>query len=301
MSTEPERRIPRWGPRNVTAAAAASTVQLAVVAPVLLTLDWFTRDDYGATPEALGLLCLLLFGPLLAATAGLVHSVALTLPAMTAAWWASRRAGGPEWRWHLAAVVVMGALLAIPCAVLGAGYLVSWAGIAASGVFPALVVAYFRRREGLRGKSFTRSAIWLRASGIWVLLAAVASVTFVVAVERGFVAPYEPPRLTREELTGTWEGTGEAAGAVLRLDANGRASFIRLPHDGNEARVPGPCDGSGSWALHSGSARQSVDIGMGDCSDVNASWMLGGTRDRPELSRFLGEADLRILVRHGSR
>jgi hypothetical protein len=301
---EREQPTSLWGTKDVTAAAAWSAVQLTVAGAVWLGLRAIGSDDHGVGPGLLALPCLLIFGPIVMATAGLVHSVIYTLPAVTAARAVARRSGGPEWRWHLLFIVAAGGLYAVPAAVLGASYPHAWAWTAASAVLPLLSIGYVRRREYKHGQPVTGISIWVWAAGAAFTLLVVAFILGSVAMRTGLLKEYEPPKLTASQLAGVWKGNGEDSGAVLRLDADGRAVLTDLPTEADDyfeddTPTADRCNGTGRWSLDTTGYRDDIRLDMGDC-DENVPWLIGGTKARPELSRFLGDpdsGDLRVLVK----
>ncbi|MFF4352090.1 hypothetical protein [Streptomyces sp. NPDC001530] len=305
-----------WANADLNAAAAVCAAQLAV-AGAIWWVGTFDDDTHGAGSggglAAAGLLCMLVFGPLFLAVVGLLHAVAHTMPAATLARLATRRVRGPEGAWHLAFVAVLGVLWAAVAVVLGVSPTSTTALlIAASGVLPALGVAYVRRRERATGHAPRSRRIWIRSAlasfGVCVLVA----VAGAVGLSTGLIEEYEPPKLTAAQLTGVWRGDG---GAVLRLRTGGRAEFTALPAQPEFEDVTTKdftrCDGTGSWFLDNEgrydpyadeggpSERDGVVVHIEDCGH-DTYWTIGGSEAAPELFVLFGDpdsGDLRILKR----
>ncbi|MEU0430459.1 hypothetical protein ABZ153_02185 [Streptomyces sp. NPDC006290] len=313
----PTRTRETWTDAEVNLVAAICAVQFAVA----VTVRWvgtFGDDDYGAGLgggfAAVGVLCLLVFGPPLLAVLALLHTVTFTMPAATLARLVTRRAPGSESAWHLALVLVLGTLwAALAVALFGLASTGTAALlIAVSGVPPALGVARMRWRERVTGRPPTGRRIWLRSA-----LAALGGCGLVVAagtvgLATGLIQEYEPPKLGADQLTGLWRGDH---GAVLRLRADGRAELTALPaqpeFEDVATKAFARCDGTGRWFLDTGGRydpyadgptserRDGVVVGVGDCGH-DTYWTIGGTAVHPELFVLFGDpdsGDLRILKR----
>ncbi|MCX5283968.1 hypothetical protein [Streptomyces sp. NBC_00198] len=316
-SGAPARARPRWDGTEVNLAAAVCAAQAAAVTAVFW-VGTFDDDDHGAGSggglAAVGLLCVLVFGPALLAALGALHAAAVTMPAASAARLAARRTPVPEVAWQLASALSLGALWAVLAVALG-GLSPSGAPallLAASGVLPSLAVAHVRRRERRTGRPPGDRRVWLRAAlaalGACVLIAGAGA----VGLATGLIREYEPPRLGADRLTGVWRGDH---GAVLRLDPGGRAQLTEVPAQpefGDVAtREFTRCDGPGHWSLDTGGRydpyadggtsgqRAGVVVRVADCGH-DTYWTIGGTADRPELFVLFGDpdsGDLRILRR----
>ncbi|MEU4166461.1 hypothetical protein AB0F46_06190 [Streptomyces sp. NPDC026665] len=314
-SGSPARPRSAWTGAEVNLAAAVCAVQLAVA----VTVRWvgtFDDDDHGAGLggglAAVGLLCVLVFGPPLLAALGLLHAVTFTMPAATLARLARRRAPGPEGAWHLGFVLVLGvfwttlAVLLLGLEPVGPGALL----LAGSGVPPVLAVARSRRRERAAGHPPDGGRVWFRSAlvalGACVLVVAAGT----VGLATGLVREYEPPKLDADRLTGVWRGDH---GAVLRLSAGGRAELSSVPAQPEFGDVATKeftrCDGAGTWFLDTtgrydpyadgpGSERRDgVVVRVADCGH-DTYWTIGGTGTHPELFVLFGDpdaGDLRIL------
>ncbi|MFJ6918286.1 hypothetical protein ACIQUX_30605 [Streptomyces sp. NPDC101133] len=263
--------------------------------PLVWLAWWFAmeagRDDYGYVGGAyLGICCVPLALPLL----GLVHATLQITPAAALAGLRPGALRGPEWAWHLALSVLIGAAWAVLGRVLWGwplGDTLPW--FTGAGVLPVLVL------DRLRGRSWRGRRVWL-GSGV---------ASFVLFVGCGIPAAvladdYEPPRLSARQLTGTWHG---ANGSVLRLAPGGEARLTRLPARGGDDEWGGfsVCDGTGTWTLERDNELMNTDRDGalvrpdGECGQ-ETYWTIGGTERDPELFVRFGEldaGDLRILTR----
>lgn len=316
-SGAPARSQPRWDGAEVNLAAAVCAAQTAAVTAVFW-VGTFDDDDHGAGSggglAAVGLLCVLVFGPALLAALGALHAAAVTMPAASAARLAARRIPVPETAWHLVLALTLGVLWAVPAVVPGG---LSPTGapallIAGSGVLPALAVAQVRRRERRTGRPPSGRRVWLRAGlaalGACVLIAGAGA----GGLATGLIREYEPPKLGADRLAGVWRGDH---GAVLRLRPGGRALLTGVPaqpeFEDVTTREFTRCDGTGDWFLDTGGRydpyadggasgqRAGVVVRVADCGH-DTYWTIGGTAGRPELFVLFGDpdsGDLRILRR----
>ncbi|MFD5075621.1 hypothetical protein [Streptomyces sp. NPDC058371] len=300
---------------DVNGAAAVWAAQLPVFLAIYV-VSTFDDNPYGSGyGGAFGLMCVLVFAPPVLAVGGVLHAVTHAMPAAVLARLVVRRAGGPEWAWHLVFVLVLGAGWAAAGVVLvhwsftGAATL-----IVGAGVLPALGIAHVRRRARLTGTAMRGRSIWLRSALGAVCLGVLVLVTGSVAVATGLIDAYEPPRLSADRLAGVWNGDD---GAELRLRPGGRAELTAVPaqpeseYDGTRDFLL--CDGTGSWLLDRDGDREDagdgdregdaevpdgVAVRLGGCGD-ETFWTIGGTADRPELYVRFGDpddGDLRVLT-----
>lgn len=318
-SGRPARSRPRWDGAEVNLAAAVCAAQAAAAA-ALWWVGTFDDDDHGAGSggglAAVGLLCVLVFGPALLAALGALHAVAVTMPAASAARLVARRLPGPEGTWHLAFALLLGTLWAALAVALGglAPTGVPAPLIALSGVLPALAVARARRRERRTGRPPSGRRVWPRAAlaalGACVLIAGAGA----VGLSTGLIQAYEPPHLGAGRLAGVWRGDH---GAVLRLDPGGRARLTGVPaqpeFEDVTTREFTRCDGTGTWFLDTGGRydpyadggtsgqRAGVVVRVAHCGH-DTYWTIGGTTGHPELFVLFGDpdsGDLRVLRRDG--
>ncbi|RZU15084.1 hypothetical protein [Streptomyces sp. BK239] len=290
----------RAWPESVAAVAAGAAQLPAVCA--LLFWQALAADRYGVGyGPAFGLLCLLLFAPVLLPVLGLLHAGAQILPGALVADVVLRRVPWPRWVRRLLGVTLVGAVWAVVGAVwAGMSFFVTVACLAALGALPVLAMEYAR----VRPKS--NRGLWWRAAGASVVLFVLALVGGSVASAVGLVEEYEPPALSAERVAGVWRGED---GAVLKLLPGGRAELTRMPVDpGGRATVDFVvCDGVGSWRLEPGRVRDGVvvrlaadEAGEEDGCRGETVWSSGGTERSPELFVFFGDPDAsspRVLTR----
>ncbi|MCF3125586.1 hypothetical protein IPZ68_38715 [Streptomyces arenae] len=301
---------------------SAAQWPVAGLVAFVLSLD---DDSYGAAGgPAFGLACALVFAPLLLPVVGLVHSAVLTLPAVWlgragAGWCGRERDAGagagrrralldrlgrvPEWGWSLAGLLPVGAAWGAFAAALGAPFTTAALWIAASGVLPALNVAYCRRREQRLGRPLRK--VWILSGLVSLGLCAALVGLAVVATVTGLLKEYEPPALAPEQVAGVWRsGGGDGGGDVrFRLYADRRAEVPGCPGTGTwtmaedevlkrPAVVVEPGGGPGAGTDPAADVRSGGSVGDADdidvCADAQA-WIVGGTGVDPEL--FVSEGD----------
>ncbi|MFF3643977.1 hypothetical protein [Streptomyces sp. NPDC002564] len=311
-----------WDEVSLRAASAVCAAQLPVAGLVayVLSLD---DDTYGAAGgPAIGLACALVFAPVLLPVLGLIHSAVLTLPACWLGRWAAPRVGhGPEWAWSLAGLPVVGAAWAGFFAALGAPFAGSALWIAASGLAPAIGVAYCRRRQERLGRPLRK--VWI-LSGLGSLGLSVAVVALAaLAAAAGLLKEYEPPRPSPDRLAGVWRGDGDVE---LRLLEGGRAELAGCGAGAGRGFGGGGLSGgasplTGTWTVGvdsvldrpavvlggsgagsgNGSRGDDPEDGLGDglggggdgggdlACGMDRAWVIGGSEDDLEL--FVSEGD----------
>lgn len=290
---------------DLNAAAAASAAQF----PAAGLIWWIATqpgDDYGTSPYGLfvllALACLLVVAPLVLPFVGLAHAALHILPADLLARLAVRHVRGPAWAWHLACGAALGAGWAALAALLwGWPFLPTATLLAALGVLPGLGLAHFRRRARITGRAQGFWAVWLPSLFASVALFLLVFFGGVLGTVAG-LSGYQPPVLTAGQLAGVWRG---ADGAVLRLDAGGKAEFTGLPTEsesGDWSTDPfDVCDGTGSWSPGEQGGRDAVVLRLDGGCGQPTYWTIGGTEREPELFARFGDPDageLWILVRH---
>lgn len=291
-------------PGDLTAAIAVHAAQLPAAA-LLWSIASTTRDDYGSGGGgAFGVLCLLVFAPLLLPLLGMCVSVLLTVPAVLSARSAARRLGGPERLWRPAGAVAT-------AAGWGGATLLLWHWppgttipvLTALGMLPALSIEYVRTRP------WSGWGLWWRSVFACAGLAVLAAGAGFLATASGLLKEYEPPKLTTAQLAGLWRGEN---GAELRLRPDGRAEATRLPAEpadgdrGAGGRTDHTvCAGRGTWQRDDGTHgtdRPGILLSLdGDCG-LDTHWSFSGTEDAPRLFVLFGDPDagtLRILDRTG--
>ncbi|MGC9378054.1 hypothetical protein [Streptomyces sp. MH13] len=282
------RRRPTWSNGEWNQAAALCAAQCPAVG-----LWWWivatSADDHGAYGGALGAACLLVTAPVIVPCLGLLHATLQIMPAAALARLRPRHCRGPEWIWHLAASVLVGAVGAVAAGVLWGAPLVDavlWC--AGGGVLPVLGLAYLRGRGWERG-------VWSRSAGACAgLLVLTGACGFVL------IDSYTPPVLSAGQLAGSWHG---ADGAVLTLRPDGAAEAGRIPVSEDLGDVTA-CDGIGTWSVvragEAGRYRDGVLVRLNGACGQETDWTIGGTEQVPELFVLLGDpdaGDLRILTR----
>lgn len=295
-----------WGKRQrsgLYAAAAVAAGQIPVV-----WLAWLfgeqTEDDYGHGLNSLGIVCVLIFAPLMLSVAGLIQAALQAAPAFRLARFAAARARGPLWVWCVACGALLGVGWAAVGAVLGGRPFVGTALLSgALGVLPVLGMTCIRRRP--------RWGFWkilFRTGLASCLVFVLVGVGGAVASATGLIKEYEPPVLSAERLTGVWR---DGEDAVLRLHPGGRAEFTGLPTETDidnwsDGQYFAVCDGTGTWSLKRENPdgwvedRDGVSLTLdGECGQ-RTYWTIGGTEHEPELYVLFGDpdaGDLRILTR----
>ncbi|CAL9539701.1 hypothetical protein SUDANB105_04196 [Streptomyces sp. enrichment culture] len=289
-----------WGDirRDLDAAAAGSAAQL----PAAFLVWWFgtfTEDDHGVGyGGAFGVFCLCLFLPLVLPVLGLLHSVLHLLPGWALVQPLARRFPDRTlWAWRLAGGTLVGGLwAAVPAMAWDWPYATTALWCTGLGVWPVLWVGLARRKAGVTGPSSGCLGRWFRPASVSVGLFLLVFLGGVLATVTGLLKEYEPPRLTREQLTGVWRGED---GAELRLLPGGRAVLTDVPvpePDGWEAAT---CHGThtGTWTAGTRDGRTGVSL-SGGCATT--FWSASGTEDEPELFVMFGDpdsGDLRVLER----
>ncbi|MFJ8807446.1 hypothetical protein [Streptomyces sp. NPDC102490] len=280
-----ERRRLTWSNDEWNVAAALCATQL----PLGWLAWWFFvgagQDDYGRGGGAFGVLCVPLILPLL----GVVHASAQVMPAATLSRLLSRRLSGPEWAWHAAASVLVGAGGA------GLGHLVwDWSlrdtvpWFAGAGILPVLFLAPLRRR------AWGGWSVWLRSAGVCFVLFVVGGLSAASLAD-----DYEPPALSDRQLAGEWRADH---GAVLRLVPGGRAELTRVPAqpDFEADQDYTRCDGTGTWTRSRQGDRAGVLVRLDGACGEETHWTISGTGQAPELFALFGDPDageLLILTR----
>ncbi|WP_437025208.1 hypothetical protein [Streptomyces sp. enrichment culture] len=261
------------------ALVAECVLALVVFVIAFLREEEFYFADMGA-PLGWILGALILVG-----AAGLVGAVgsAVVLPLV----WLSRRWARGAGRDDTAMRCL--AVCAAFAAVTGVGAGAVWAlgggdgtalGLVAPVVFlvvtpPALCAraATAVRRTG------ARLAVAVAVAVAGAALSAAVAVGGVVAYATGLLEPYEPPRLTAEQLVGTWT---DERGGTLTLRADGTAVADDL---GAVER----CSGSGSWERSDGQPEPELRLWGSSC--LEETYAFSGTEEQPRLHHLFGDAE----------
>lgn len=292
------------------AAFCAETV-IAVTVAVLVLL---TREHDGI-PNGVPLIAAVSLGVLLLTVmvSGFV-TAATVMPALTLARRAARRRGRPDgWLWTAGAVPVVSATTVAAfgaVAALGSfsfarplSYLVWW-GALTVGMLPAALAgraAARRVHEGRQGSVARR--VTRNGALAWLAIGALGA----TAYGTGLVSVYEPPRLTKSDIAGTWT---DGRGGTVKLDSDGLAIANGLDNyiwDGTGKDLPKDCDGSGTWTVMKDSGRvQGVSMRISSC-ELSRDWSVIGTEKAPRIFHEIGKPGsgkryvLTKVVRHKKR
>ncbi|MFD5795002.1 hypothetical protein ACFWIO_15915 [Streptomyces diastatochromogenes] len=282
---------PTWAADDLSAAAALGGAQLPAAGLLWWVYETTTQDDYGAgLGGVLGVLCVLLFAPLLLPILGVLSAFVLTLPSVVLARLAGPRLPGPGWVWHVVAPVGPALFWGVPACVLFRWPLgIAVPALAVLGLLPTLWVGL------VRWCGWRQWGVWWRAAVGSVVLFVLAICGGVIATVTGLIPEYEPPKLTRAQLTGVWHGP---SGAELRLHPDGSAEAVRLPTQppfaDDHFRDYVVCQGSGTWEPDddSGSTpRDGVLLKLDSTCGEDTFWTIGGSEDTPELFVLFGDPD----------
>ncbi|MEU9351644.1 hypothetical protein AB0D65_11670 [Streptomyces griseoloalbus] len=288
-------------------AAALGAGQLPAAGLLWWVIADSGADDYGAGyGGAFGLLCVVLFAPLVLPCLGLLHAVLHPLPALALARRAARHVRGPEWARHLGGVALLGTAWAAPVTLLWGGSFPATAlALSLLGVVPVLGIASGRARARRTGRAWGTWGIWLGSAPVSAVLFVSAFLGALLASVTGMLTAYEAPKLSAGQLAGVWRGDD---GAVLRLLPGGRAEGTALPAQGTSGESPDAqdfvvCEGAGTWRLGTperAGERDGVLLRLDGGCGRETVWTIGGTADAPELFVLFGDpdaGDLRILTR----
>ncbi|MFJ8534129.1 hypothetical protein [Streptomyces sp. NPDC093591] len=291
------------GSAQLITAAAIAAAQMPAAWLCWWVIEVTGNDDYDiGYGGAFGLVCMLLFMPLILPVLGILHAAAHIGPADALARLAANRLRGPRWAWHLLGTTAVGAVwAALTTALWNWPFSHTAAALAALGVLPVLGLGYVRARARATGRPWRTWDVWLRSALLSVALFMLVIAVAVPATVAGLIEEYEPPKLSAEQIAGVWRGED---GAVLRLDTGGRVRASRLPAQSKSGDwypdASDVCDGTGSWSPGEQSGRRAVVVRLdGECGR-DTYWTIGGTEDEPELFVLFGDpdaGDLRILTR----
>lgn len=263
------------------------------------------QESPGLSYNALGVLFLIVFAPFVAAVGaalGALVSLCGVIPLLVTAGSLGRaRSGREAWGWVPVVAAAGTGLPALVTTVLldadpltGAG---GWIAVTSALVPPALVARrlLLPHRRRLSGRAmFGRVALH-------GTLAVVAACGLAVV---GFLAgiAYEPPRLSTEQVAGTWS---DGKGGTLSLTAEGAAMATRVEtYEMGDSFDPvvRECTGTGTWGYDPGAGpwAQQVTVTIDDCP--MDTWEVYGSSEHPKLFVFIGDpdsGDLYILRREG--
>lgn len=295
-STTPKRPTNSDGFGAAFCASMATLCAEVFIAGTAGVLFLLSREHDGIPSSPLLIAALALGVLLLTVLVSGFVTAAAVMPGLTLA----RRAAAARWRgesrlWVLAAVpVVAAAAVAVFGAVAALGslsfapalsYLLWWAFLAV-GLLPATLAgqaAARRVREARRGSVARRVA---RVGAIaWLAVATLGGGVYA----SGLVKVYEPPRLTKSDLAGTWT---DGRGGTVRLASDGNAVADGLDNfiwDGTGKDKPKDCDGSGTWkAVKEDGRVQGVSLRISVC-ELARDWSVIGTDKEPRIYHEIGK------------
>ncbi|MBT2387195.1 hypothetical protein [Streptomyces sp. ISL-11] len=292
---EPKRAMHTDGFGAAFCASMAGLCAEAVIGGTVVALVMLSREHDGLPHNPVVLVGLLLGAALLAVlVSGFVTAVAV-MPALGLARWIARRAGGRERWWNLAAVpVVSAAAVAVFGGVAALGslslapplrYLTSWGALTA-GLLPATVVAGVAGRR-VRESRPARVARRVVRDGVlaWLAVAAIGA----GAYGTGLVKVYEPPRLGKAAMAGTWS---DGHGGTVELGSDGVAVAHGLDNyvwDGTGKDKPKDCDGSGKWTpVKEDGKVDGVTLRINAC-ELARTWNVSGTEKEPRIYHEVGK------------
>ncbi|MFI1969583.1 hypothetical protein BLA24_15155 [Streptomyces cinnamoneus] len=274
-------------------AALCAEVVIAVTVGLLVVLS----REHDGIPKGPLVITAVTFGALLLTVliSGFVTAVAV-MPALGLARRAARRRGREDGRlWAAGAVPVVSAAAVVAfgaVAALGSlhfarplAYLVWW-GALTLGLLPAALAgrAAARRVRDDRPGSVARRVTSVGAVA-WLAIGAVGAGVY----GSGLVKVYEPPRLTKADMAGTWT---DGRGGTVKLASDGAATAEGLDNftwDGTGKDKPKDCDGSGTWTpLKDGGSVQGVSLRINSC-ELSRDWSVIGTEKAPRIYHEIGK------------
>lgn len=310
MSSKKQYQGPSARVRDRFGAVLATSLSVlfieAVIAAIALFVWGQAQENPGLLPNAMVLIALFVLAPAVAtigAFLGAVVSVGVVIPLVWAAGWLGRRVSGREAWWWVPVVTVTASALLSLASTVGAGSRPQVGFGAWLAMTAALVpVALAARRMLLPDPRRLTVAAMLRRVTMYGTLAVIATCTLSgIALAAGI--GYEPPRLTTEQVAGTWS---DGKAGTLSLTADGRATATRVDTfdfgDSFETVVQ-PCTGTGTWEYDPGAGPQTQAVAVSIDACPMDVWSVLGTPEHPKLYVFIGDpdaADLYILRRSTS-
>ncbi|MEV4433479.1 hypothetical protein [Streptomyces sp. NPDC049585] len=297
------------------AAFCASMAALCAETVVAVTTGVFVllAREHDGLPKAPLLAAVVALAALLLTVliSGFVTAAAV-MPALALGRRAARRRYREDRAWWTAAAVPVVSAAAVlvfgAVAALGSrnvanplNYLIWWGALTA-GLLPAALAgrAAARRVRTGRAGSVTRRVV---RDGLiaWLVVGALGTGAYA----SGLVSVYQPPRLTKQDLAGTWS---DGRGGTVRLTDDGAAVADGLDNftwDGTGKDRARDCDGSGTWTPVKDSGRvQGVSLRIGAC-ELSRDWSLIGTKREPRIYHEIGKPGsgkryvLTKVVKHG--
>ncbi|WKX71603.1 hypothetical protein [Streptomyces sp. XD-27] len=159
-------------------------------------------------------------------------------------------------------------------------YALLWAGLGTGaqlvGLSAARLVA--GRKPGLTWRVYAYGGL---AMVVCLALGTVARGT-------GIVEDYRPPRVSHDDLAGTWT---DGDGGTIRLAVDGTATVQGIKsRDSWGDPEGGRCDSAGTWTYDRGDGPWGQTVTMDVCW-ADGEWTVSGTADHPKLNYQYGDPD----------
>ncbi|MFG3207985.1 hypothetical protein [Streptomyces sp. NPDC048192] len=279
----------------VLAASMSVLFVEAVIGAIAFVVWEQTQERPDLSYNALSVIFLVVAVPFVAAAGavfGALLSVGVVMPLLAVAGWLGRRLSGREAWWWIPALAAAGtAPFAVAVAVLARTGLPVGVGVWLVVTAALAATVLVARRPLLVDRPWLSGGAMVRRVALHGTLAVVAAGTLAgIGLWAGI--GYEPPRLSREQVAGTWS---DARGGTLVLTADGRATATRVEtfEDSDDVLEPvvHRCSGTGTWKYTPGTGpwSQEVDVSVGDCP--MDTWEVSGTRAHPKLYVYIGDPD----------
>ncbi|MEU8539523.1 hypothetical protein AB0C52_05895 [Streptomyces sp. NPDC048717] len=227
----------------------------------------------------------------IAAVFQLAVAAFVVVPLVALAGWAGRRLGAREsWYWVPLTVAacclppVVGGLPALGTGLFTA--LVTWLVTTVALTIPALAA----RRMQLPDRPHLSVGVMIRRVALYGTLAFVVTAVLGGVVLDTTGIAYEPPRLTRESVVGTYT---DDRGGTLVLTADGVVTAHGLrTHEGDYSEEEKDCTGTGRWSFSPGRGPwdQTMETSLDTCFGFG-TWGVMGTAERPKLFVYIGDPD----------
>ncbi|MET9483539.1 hypothetical protein [Streptomyces sp. NPDC006638] len=272
----------------LTASVSVLTVE-AVIGALAIAVREQTYENPGLPYNPMAVLLLIVAAPLLAvagAVLGALLSVGLVMPLLVTAAWLGRRLAGREAWWWVPATAAT--VLALPAALAEAG-LLPRLGLWLSMTTALSVTALVARRLLLPDRPRVSGGAMFGRVVLYGTLAVVTAVTLAGLGLYGGLG-YEPPRLSTEQLAGTWSD-GSGGTLVLTADGTATATGVRTFEDDFIDPVTHECTGTGSWEYDPGDGPWAQEVAVSAATCPTVTWEIFGTPDHPKLFVRIGDPD----------
>ncbi|MEU2930659.1 hypothetical protein ABZ636_37400 [Streptomyces sp. NPDC007251] len=290
----------------VLAASMSVLFVEAVIGAIAFVVWGQTQERPGLSYNAMSVIFLVVmapFGAAAGAACGARLSVGVVMPVLVVAGWLGRRLSRREAWWWVPALAATGtAPFALAAAMLARTGLLAGLGVWLAVTAALAATVLVARRLLLVDRPWLSGGAMFGRVALHGTLAVVAAGTLAgIGLWAGI--GYEPPRLSTEQVTGTWS---DARGGTLILTADGGATATRVETFADSDDVLEPvvhrCTGTGTWEYTRGTGpwSQEVDVSVDDCP--MDTWEVFGTREHPKLYVYIGDPDnwnLYILQRRG--